>query len=675
MIRIGWENVRGGYYIKKLLGAINKQSDDITNITEAVAKNTEDIAKNTQDIHDLTPQGYEELIEEIGELSEEVSKKANIDGSYKDMTVGNAEQLVSTVFVNDNEPYQFRTSGGSAEIGDREYDEIIGGSVVWNQKVNVPSNNKGITFTQNANGSITISGTSTEQVIFRLFNIVSGHKYFANLSALDGVGDNSDLFYYRSGFLADPKQGSNYYDYVNCFCRATKDDNYGFNLTIREGITVNKTVYLQAFDLTAMFGTAIADYIYSLEQANTGAGVAWFRKLFPKPYYAYNVGEIMSIQTSMHRMVGFNQWDEEWEVGNINSATGDNESASNRIRSVNFTRVVPNTTYFCKTTEGATGSVLGLRYYDADKNYIGYSDANGKGSSGIANTTIVTPSNCHFIKLCFGTTYGTTYKNDTCINLSWDGERDGEYEQYQAYEYPLDSDLELRGVPKLDANNQLYYDGDIYESDGTVTRRYGIVDLGTLSWSYYADRDYFFALISDAAVTGSSDVANALTSKYQVTSYNTMYEGNELASIFYAHVRGINIKDTAYGNDAAAFKAAMSGVMLVYELVEPTAEEADTFQNPQIVDNFGTEEYVTTSIVPVGHETKYANNLRAKLEMAPESPNGDGDYIVRQVNGMNTYVPLVITNELPTAPTEDGTYILKCTVSDGSVTYTWDVQS
>ena len=40
--------------------------------------------------------------------------------------------------------------------------------------------------------------------------------------------------------------------------------------------------------------------------------------------------------------------------------------------------------------------------------------------------------------------------------------------------YALDADLQLRGILKLDANNNLYYDGDEYASDGTVTRKYGI---------------------------------------------------------------------------------------------------------------------------------------------------------------------------------------------------------
>ena len=77
---------------------------------------------------------------------------------------------------------------------------------------------------------------------------------------------------------------------------------------------------------------------------------------------------------------------------------------------------------------------------------------------------------------------------------------------------------------------------------------------------------------------------------------------------------------------------------------------------------------------PVGHETTYQANLRAKLEMAPDSPDGDGDYIVRQTNGLNEYVTL--TKELPTAPTTEGTYHLKATVaSGGAVTLTWEADT
>lgn len=47
---------------------------------------------------------------------------------------------------------------------------------------------------------------------------------------------------------------------------------------------------IMAFDLTQMFGSRIADYLYNLESNQEGAGVALFRQLFYKDYYDYNVG-------------------------------------------------------------------------------------------------------------------------------------------------------------------------------------------------------------------------------------------------------------------------------------------------------------------------------------------------------------------------------------------------
>lgn len=45
------------------------------------------------------------------------------------------------------------------------------------------------------------------------------------------------------------------------------------------------------FDLTEIFGAEKADEIYAMEQEQAGAGVAWFKNLFPKDYYEYNEGE------------------------------------------------------------------------------------------------------------------------------------------------------------------------------------------------------------------------------------------------------------------------------------------------------------------------------------------------------------------------------------------------
>ena len=64
--------------------------------------------------------------------------------------------------------------------------------------------------------------------------------------------------------------------------------------TIENGNTL-QFKNLQFIDLTVLFGSETADYIYSLEQGTPGAGVAYFRNFFPDDYYAYNAGTVTSL--------------------------------------------------------------------------------------------------------------------------------------------------------------------------------------------------------------------------------------------------------------------------------------------------------------------------------------------------------------------------------------------
>lgn len=317
-------------------------------------------------------------------------------------------------------------------------------------------------------------------------------------------------------------------------------------------------------DLTQMFGSTIADYIYSLEQATAGAGVAWFRQYFPEDYYEYNAGELKSVSgVSAHNMTGLNQWNEQWEVGGLNTNTGlNNDSQTDRIRSKDYIRVVPGRDYWFNSLSVN----MVVLFYDSNKNFTGTSIYRSASQPGY-----IVPNGVSFCRFYMVAAYGTTYKNDICICFR--GSREGEYEPYTVNNYPLDDSLTLRGIPKLDGG-ELYYDGDTYESDGTVTRKYGV----------------------RAYQSGDDSLADAIT----------------------------------------------DGTNTVYKLATPTTETADPFTNPQVVDPDGTEQYVTDSIVPVGHDTRYRVNLRDKLE-----PIFD-------------------------VPTTDGTYTLTVTVSNGVATYSWE---
>lgn len=567
---------------------------------------------------------------ENGVITKALETKAEIDGAYESMTVGNAEQLVSTVFVNDEEPYNFRTSGGSADIGDRLYDTIVGGTVAWNQlvaigKVHSTHTKNDITGTNNGDGSITLTGTASELTYLELTGslntMIENHIYF--------LGESSN-FKFSDGYATDGRN----------IIKWNRSTIYGtVYALINSGVTLNEKVYPQVIDLTQMFGSTIADYIYSLEQATTGAGVAWFRKLFPKPYYAYNAGELMSVNTSAHNTVGFNAWDEVTELGYINNSTGENVASTTQIRGKNYIPVIPNTTYYFKSPTG-----LFVYFYDSNKGYIG---VHGSGTR-ITNNTITLGADVHYIRVSMPSDYGTTYNNDICINLSWDGERDGEYEEYVKHSYPLDSDLTLRGIPKLDASNNLYYDGDVYESDGSVTRKWGVYTFdGTETWTQQSEFAYTWAGLTSLIKGLPND--NTLSSMrilgLTISTRNAIAYGVTIGDVIgESSGGGIYITTDVYNNLATK----INGKTLLYELATPTMESADPFQSPQIVDDFGTEEYVDYAVsegdrdvaIPVGHITKYTNNLRAKLEMSPNSPDGAGDYLVRQTNGNNEYVSL-----------------------------------
>lgn len=213
----------------------------------------------------------------------------------------------------------------------------------------------------------------------------------------------------------------------------------------------------------------------------------------------------------------------------------------------------------------------------------------------------------------------------------------------------LDSSKEFRGLYEL-VNGELRADGDVYEADGTVTRKYGIVDLGSLNWTYESgEHSRMWATITGIKrATSTSLLGNLICPLYITDSVDHIYTHNTDKTIgVEASNYRIWIYDTSY-NDATAFKTAMSGVYLVYELATPTTESATPYTNPQLVDADGTEEFVDYKVsqgnrdvaIPVGHESDFYD-----------------------------YTDGAIT--IPELPFSDGTYALSVTMNNGTPTFSW----
>ena len=408
------------------------------------------------------------------------------------------------------------------------------------------------------------------------------------------------------------------------------------------------------FDLTQMLGTSVADYVYQ-------QGASYFRKWFGASRYAYNAGELISVQGVQSRdVVGFNQWDEEWELGNFSPTTLVFSSGSTHIVSKNKNPIVKGETYYIKAPYTITSYGLFVVFYDASNNAL--------SRTGYVNSFTAPEDAVSFRIAVPVSTYGNTYNHDICINLSHSGTRNGSYEPYTHRSYPLDSTLTLRGIPKVGTNG-VYWDGDEYGYDGAVKRRYGVVDLGTLNWTYRSYVGHRRFETSGIIPKGDSALApNMLCVLYSPVSFNAGgYNENNKSVSVYGPSHTLVVCDLDY-SDAAAFKAAMQGVYLIYELNSSTTESATPYQHIQSVDDWGTEEFVSGTITPVGHLSKYPSNLRDKLQHLPALASSNGSYIITQTDGQ------MVLSPFPTPPTTAGNYLLKATVSGGNATYSWVAQ-
>ena len=421
-----------------------------------------------------------------------------------------------------------------------EGQKIVGATLAWNQLVDtldgLNTQTQGTTVTRNTDGTYSVSGMGSGNHFCSApdFEYGVNHKYLYRFTG----GKNGIIYQIaliKTGQTTVYKVSFNATDIdtetsgiINCSESNLQYLRSRFYTT--QDYSGNTTVNLQLFDLTALFGSTIADAIYQMEQTTAGSGVVFFRKYFPEDYYAYENGKLESVNVSAHKA------------------------------------------------------------YD----------------SNAAEVSSIT----------------------------------------------LDSSKEFRGLYKL-VDGELRADGDVYEADGTVTRKYGIIDISTIpesSWSTSVQNNNrrFRTLLNFKTPPNNNTPFNAICNKYITTDANNPYLGNITDCVCGETLGYICIYDNAY-TTVAQFLSASSGVYLVYELATPTTESATPYTNPQLVDADGTEEFVDYKVsqgtrdvaIPVGHESSFYD-----------------------------YTDGTIT--IPDLPFADGTYALSVTMNNGTPTFSWE---
>lgn len=505
---------------------------------------------------------------------------ADSENGYLNETGG-----VNSYEVEDSTPYIFRRTGdGKSNIGDHELDEIVGASVVFNQlaKNNASTiTQSGVTITNNGDGTFNISGTATGNITFNAnasgnFTLGAGHKYFVSGCP---SGGSASTYYSGIGGLAIEFGGGAIW--------ANSNYTVGYpTFSIRNGTTVNFTkVSFIISDLTVMFGSTVADALYNMGDD----GIKLFRSWYPSTYYPYTEATMEHVSgLEAHEMVGFNAFDASTAIGNSSiNASGAVVSGAHTVS--DFIKVLPSTEYYVLNVVASTNG-RGVVVYDADKTFIRIISPNGSYSA--TSGTVTTPTNAMYMRVM------TDSPKSCNVNLS-DPTRNGTYKPYEKHSYALDASLTLRGLIKYDATKGFYVHGDTYAPDGTVTRKYGIVDLGTLNWVSNGT-DSVYVAVPLKKVGSRNVICDKLTYSTEQSIGRVPYNGLRT----YDTGNGIAVKIS--GITVSNATTMLSGMTLVYELATPTTETAIAYASKQKCDDYGTEEYVTTGLAPVGHNTQYA---------------------------------------------------------------------
>ena len=249
-----------------------------------------------------------------------------------------------------------------------DIDSSFKGSVEFNQLTNTISTTtrNGVTFTPNIDGSITVTGKITSGQTQSFVNIsptnsdvfVAGHKLLvmgvntivrAQIATSNGVLTTRN----RDTIFIIP-------DHSNA--------NSWLRLQVEDTSTLNTTVTPQAIDLTQMFGSTIADYIYNLEQNESGSGVTFFKSLYPNNYYAYDSG------TS--ELVGDNLAYADWSsfgtitegsldvtTGKLTVTTGSMASGDYQITPIPINQLSGPNNIFCDTGDTSVVYACSLKDY------------------------------------------------------------------------------------------------------------------------------------------------------------------------------------------------------------------------------------------------------------------------------------------------------------------------
>lgn len=570
-----------------------------------VEEEVETLTKTKISKQQSAEQGNVVMFGEGGEVADsniEVSNVAKQNGYYESMIVGASKNLAGNNIVTAK--YTYRPTADTTDVADgvAKISSVKGNTIVWNQLFDYSTIIQGSKATYDNSTGIFTCTPIDQSFILRTKTYAKINHY--HLISCEIKSDNdANVSIWNGISVPVVVSATSNWKKVTSIIKCIKSKS---SLGVSSADSVNhfEVKNIKAFDLTQMFGEGNEPTIEE------------FEAMFPNDYYEYNAGELKSIEDFSIKSVGFNAWDEEWEVGMISGQNGSIQEASDQIRSKNYIPILPNMLYNINTQVKRQNFIVVA--YDDEYRYIEYLVYGG------SEYKFRTPQNAKYVKFCtYNEKYGNTYNNDICINLSHSGIRNGEYEPYQEDILPINTStikdengevLFPNGLCSAgEAHDELLYDKSL--GKWKAVKRIGSVDMGNLVWYYESSHDGFISNMEFPSATGKNAVFNGLSTMYPYKGSYDKVGDKEMGYIYFIR---IFIKDSSY-TDADLFRQSLKGQILYYELAEPIEVVLDDFTSNYKVSDWGTEEILmdSTPIVPVIYDVEYALNAVDTLRNMP----------------------------------------------------------
>ncbi len=601
---------------------------DKANVAENATKVAEDrvaaetAAQTAQSIADSLPEDYTTAVAKIAENTAEISAVKLTDKELQRRVnalydMGNG---VTHQFETDSDTAYQKTVPTGAKL--MSVKSVGGKSVVWNQIFEAYSGtNNGVTVTTEADGTITLNGTAESSYIY--FKSLSSAqnkigKYILKLLILNNPDSVTMRYAYFNRTISTPTATKGT---AAALVNQTAKDIELQKVAGLSGFTTGTVfndvkIKIQIFDLTQMFGSG-----------NEPSTVEEFESMFPNGYYPYNEGELMSMSVNNVVEQGKNLFDcygfSCIAILNVNDERKLNNSYGTTISTIEPTNKIvvtqsqapesviahSNNGWFCVGIKGMEQSKRYTFSFDFTttkmliQNPVLQILVNGRFPKDAINISELNVKK----RVSFTLEY-TKVDDRQYIELRLSG-MSGIFENFQLDEgstataytpcYTPISYTIPQAIQNLDgygwsagnARNYVDYENKKYYQCVQS------VDLGTLDWKINTTSsvgNHFYGYVRPLnfkylGVFGTT-IYNVLCSKYRTVprSSNVFVDKTLTIDGVDDIVSQIQIKDTAY-TDAAAFKQAMSGVMLYYELESPIVTDISTLIDDDFLRNLTVE--------------------------------------------------------------------------------------